>query len=63
MTFFNTLCFLNDEISIFSFFRLESVSPVTYTTKNCKKFITLYKIGKEIITFRNIEAEKDKFHQ
>ena len=28
-----------------------------------KKFNTIYKMDKEIITFGNIEAEKYKFHQ
>ena len=32
MTFFNTLYFLNDEISSFSFFLFESPPPVTHTT-------------------------------
>ena len=31
--------------------------------KNYKKFITIYKMGKEIITFGNIEVEKLKFYQ
>ena len=33
MTFFNTLYFLNDEISSFSFFRFESAWVVSYTTQ------------------------------
>ena len=28
-----------------------------------KKFITIHKMGKEIITLVDIEAEKHKFHQ
>ena len=28
-----------------------------------KEVITIYKMGKEIITFSNIEVEKHKFHQ
>ena len=31
--------------------------------KNYSKFITVYKTGKEIIMFGNIEVEKYKFHQ
>ena len=31
-----------------------------YTTR---KFIVIYKMGKEVITFDNIEVEKHKFHQ
>ena len=31
--------------------------------KNYNKFITVYKTGKEIIMFGNIEVEKHKFHQ
>ena len=31
--------------------------------KNYNKFITVYKTGKEIIMFGNIEVEKQKFHQ
>ena len=31
--------------------------------KNYNKFVTIYKTGKEIIMFGNIEVEKQKFHQ
>ena len=31
--------------------------------KNYNKFVTIYKTGKEIIMFGNIEVEKHKFHQ
>ena len=31
--------------------------------KSYYKFITIYKTGKEIIMFGNIEVEKQKFHQ
>ena len=33
-----------------------------YKNQKIKKNITVYKTGKEIITFANIEVEKHKFH-
>ena len=35
----------------------------TKKIKKIKKFTTIYKIGKEITTFDNIEVEKHQFHQ
>ena len=34
-----------------------------YKNKKNKKIINIYKMGIEIKTFGNIEAEKHKFHQ
>ena len=39
MTFFNTLYFLNDEISSFLFFRFESAPLVAYTTLEEEKHL------------------------